>query len=754
MEQLKKYASIVYAPSDVVEVRCLHASQPVQSYWTTGADLPGMYDQLKALNGQGYNIYAGVLPRKADGGKTDADTANGHVIWLDFDHVDDIDEFFDITLFNKWQNMPQPTMTINSGHGVHVYWRLTDATDKDAISATTKGLLWTGADKACTNPGRIMRLPGFTNHKDPAAECTILSTTDNTYAITDFEPFLSTQTQTDNAAWAIIPTTPSTIDIDKTRGEAWKWLNQKQRAVKGSRNPTTYEAACAVFDFGLPDDIVLELTMAWNKGNMPPLDDAEVAKIVRSASKNRQNKTPTKGNRQSIHKTTACAPVDITKNESAPACTPQKIVFPEECYNVPGFIGDFMRYTHSISSKPSKMGALTAGIAFMAMLIGKKTSFELEQTTHSNAYIVFIAESGHGKDAGRKAIKSIIQGVMATQALQADKDFVSNHISDAFASGEAIITAMQEQPTRLFLIDEFDTLLKKLADQRSPAAKMSQTIMTMYTSSTTIFIPDDRANRKLKLQTIENPNMCIYGTGTPGSFFDSMASESLVNGFVGRFMVFYCADRNKTQTMQEIKARREKTKHTDAELFNSLVARSWDWLKDESDCRADKYTRHSIMYDESIEKTVDESNLYAESVMQSADPGEGVIKTIWNRFAENRNKLCMIYAASRDGLENPIVDAECFVWADKVAKYCCAMMANEATNRVAVNEEDAKQKEIEQFLRTRGGSATIKHIMRGTSIKDKQMLIRTIDNLFNQNRIEKIRLRNGREAVRLFNDDK
>ena len=82
----------------------------------------------------------------------------------------------------RWRvvGMPEPTVVILSGHGVHAYWRLvepmTNLAEWTAIQKRLIDLL--GSDKSIHDPPRIMRLPGFLNVKrEPHVPCASLNKT-------------------------------------------------------------------------------------------------------------------------------------------------------------------------------------------------------------------------------------------------------------------------------------------------------------------------------------------------------------------------------------------------------------------------------------------------------------------------------------------------------------------------------------------------------------------------------------------------
>lgn len=181
MTDLLIYSTVVFEPDDVIELRFIKKAKPpiIQKRWMSAADLPGAMDELRSINHEGFDIYAGPNPRTARGLSGDANVQLARCLFCDFDHIDPGDgcgrsEFVSMTIFEA--GLPEPSLYLNSGNGIHVYWRLGTPIIDIAV--------WTGmqerlnarleADPVIKNPERIMRLPGFINWKSPQTESFII----------------------------------------------------------------------------------------------------------------------------------------------------------------------------------------------------------------------------------------------------------------------------------------------------------------------------------------------------------------------------------------------------------------------------------------------------------------------------------------------------------------------------------------------------------------------------------------------------
>ncbi len=269
--ELERFAACVFAAGDLIETRRLKSGV---SSWCTAAELSAQAAGLVRDNAAGQNIYVGANPRKAIGGTTAADVLLARCLFADFDGTTAEQAQ------QRWQaaGLPEPTLLVHSGHGVHAYWRLAEPlSDLDIWTRFQRDLARVlGSDPCIHDPPRIMRLPGLVNHKVPVGTSHILSADPaRVYNLADIAD--------------CIPQTPATPPTPQgtpaaTRGgrlgaiataaaEAVRWAV----APEGRRNTDALaHAARLCRDFALADGEALPLLAAWNARNTPPLSDDEL----------------------------------------------------------------------------------------------------------------------------------------------------------------------------------------------------------------------------------------------------------------------------------------------------------------------------------------------------------------------------------------------------------------------------------------------------------------------------------------------
>ncbi|MCD7897469.1 MAG: RepB family DNA primase [Planctomycetaceae bacterium] len=299
---LLRYAELTWNPDDIVEIRPLKPHQG-ERVWTYARDLGDHIPRMITENERGANMYAGILPRNTFGrydgrrwiGGRAEDVDGGRVLWLDMDNV----EAERAVELSGRVGLPGPTMTVATGHGAHLYWKLRDWLPRDEISRVLAGLvaflkadpaLAEYVDASAKDPVRILRLPGFINHKPPAALARIVSADpDRLHDLDDFKPFLLEAAPASGTAGT--PNSPRPAPSgDLALERARRYLAMVDGSGRGGRTNTAFRAACVVVNDigGVSDQDAVLLLTAWDSAVNTPSISAdygpdEIAKIVGNA---------------------------------------------------------------------------------------------------------------------------------------------------------------------------------------------------------------------------------------------------------------------------------------------------------------------------------------------------------------------------------------------------------------------------------------------------------------------------------------
>jgi hypothetical protein len=291
-EQLGQYVASVFDPGDWVETRHLRNGEGHKG-WTPANALPQQQKHFAALNDQGWNIYAGANPRTARGQSGDEAVSLCRCLFADFDGIkaDGVSRSEIVGCRIDDAGLPVATLMMNSGHGIHTYWRLAEPIDPERWKALQIRLNFTlGSDPAIKNPERIMRLPGFANVKAEPVPCEIIDAdASRVYALADIENHLQDAPEPEPLPAPAKPVggRPKATTLF---ARATLYANKWPAVGEGSRNSEAYLHACQLrAKFDLPDGDVWELLTAWNAGNLPPLPETELRATVESAKKHANN---------------------------------------------------------------------------------------------------------------------------------------------------------------------------------------------------------------------------------------------------------------------------------------------------------------------------------------------------------------------------------------------------------------------------------------------------------------------------------
>jgi replicative DNA helicase len=169
LDQCKDFLTAIFEPEDIIEFRPI---KPTSKKWATVANIPKIVEWLRGLNDRGAQCYFGANPRRASGGSREEDVALARCLCADFDAGVTVEEALRRI---KAAGLPMPTVVIVTGNGVHCWWRLDKPiTDRADWSRRQKAIaVALRSDESIHDWPRIMRLPGFVNHKydhKPVAE--------------------------------------------------------------------------------------------------------------------------------------------------------------------------------------------------------------------------------------------------------------------------------------------------------------------------------------------------------------------------------------------------------------------------------------------------------------------------------------------------------------------------------------------------------------------------------------------------------
>ena len=177
--ELQWFVHNLFCKDDLIEIRPIEiwtdsggkrrtAALLSQRRWLRPREVLGQFRELKRLNITARaNIFMGVNPRLRRGGKK-TDVGSCRLLWADLDDV--------TPEIARWRceevSVPRPSVIIDSGNGVHLYWLLRDEVSisnsfvRQQIESRLKLLYRKLGCDSTSDVNRLLRLPGFDNVKN------------------------------------------------------------------------------------------------------------------------------------------------------------------------------------------------------------------------------------------------------------------------------------------------------------------------------------------------------------------------------------------------------------------------------------------------------------------------------------------------------------------------------------------------------------------------------------------------------------
>ena len=140
---------------------------------------------LARKNSQGFEVYVGMNALKPDAqGRTKADIADIRHLYLDLDRNADAA----LLILQAREDTPEPNRVLDTSPGkFQVVWKVERFTLDEAESLQRQLAGEFGADSAATDAPRVLRLPGFLNHKyEPPYSVGVRALAERTYQPANF----------------------------------------------------------------------------------------------------------------------------------------------------------------------------------------------------------------------------------------------------------------------------------------------------------------------------------------------------------------------------------------------------------------------------------------------------------------------------------------------------------------------------------------------------------------------------------------
>lgn len=292
LSQCIDFLGAIFEPEDIIEFRPLPPAAGRR--WSPLPEIPDVVEWLQKLNAdehQRVHAYFGANPRKSAGASQAEGVKLARCLFADFDGGVVLEDAYARI---KAASLPWPTAMLESGGGVHAWWRLDEPmTDANAWHERMKAIASAlGSDQSICDWPRIMRLPGFINWKHEQRPYAVLKDCDGS-RVYPLARFMKQASQ-------------SVVVQHKSMSDLTRRFLEEGFTLPAGRRQTMFTVACDLAARGWAvseatslimermrrvglrqddlDDCPRQIANAWKRTRLPVLGAAEEAQPVVDAA--------------------------------------------------------------------------------------------------------------------------------------------------------------------------------------------------------------------------------------------------------------------------------------------------------------------------------------------------------------------------------------------------------------------------------------------------------------------------------------
>lgn len=508
---------------------------------------------------------------------------------------------------------------------------------------------------------------------------------------------------------------PSVLERAKDYVSRFEPVSEGGRNAKAFSNAGHLRAIVGEFGERLSEAKILSLMREWNSTNLPPLPDHELAQCVQSSSRNgrpREDKLPEVRDTFIVERD-GWLSESAVENLNLPAkqIDIHRPQLPEPCE---GFIADVVGYSLATAHRRQPELSLFGAIALQSVLCGRKV--RTDSGTRPSIGLVVLAPTGSGKQHPREVNARIMSLAKVDDLL----------LGSGFTSDIAIYRAIQDTGAGLCQVDEIGRFLNGSKVGGSNEFKIVSALMMLLTSDGDAAFKPLRYASDVNSITMRNPCLSLFGTATREQFFSSQNDASLLDGFLGRLIVWNAGEIPQMEMIE------------DTPVPQEVIERAAWWG---SHKRTDL---HGLKQGEALpQERVIASNDDAKSLMLKLSRefdnklrSEDRFSILWSRAFEKVRKLSLIAGMSRDPMATSISrqDVE---WSAEFVRASLMAMEQDLGEWMGSTQFEGDANEVFRAIKSRREvtATQLNSLLRKWPSKYRESLL---DALVEQGRIERL----------------
>lgn len=206
---------------------------------------------------------------------------------------------------------------------------------------------------------------------------------------------------------------------------------------------------------------------------------------------------------------------------------------PDHLLEIPGVLQHVVDYGNRTARKPQPQFAVQAAIAVGSAALGRR--FVTDQNNWPSLFLLNIGKSAAGKEHGKTIIESVLDACQLGKLIG----------PSGYSSDSGVLSSLVAQPSHVCVIDE----LGKVIDASRAAGnvngqKVMRILMEAWGRAGGVLRPVgystfgmsqadiDRMNQRI----VYNPALTILALTTPETFYGSLGSIAMRDGFLNRFL--------------------------------------------------------------------------------------------------------------------------------------------------------------------------------------------------------------------------
>lgn len=398
--------------------------------------------------------------------------------------------------------------------------------------------------------------------------------------------------------------------------------------------------------------------------------------------------------------------------------------FDPSLINVPGIVGDITEWLLSCSTRRQPALCLASAIATVGAVLGRRVATPTDLRT--NVYCLGIGETACGKDASVRMPQLLLTRAGLNWCVGPGE----------WKSDSGMRAALIESPSHCAYLDEFAKRLAAMSEKHVPPhlRGIKSYLLEFFGAANSVHLAPAYADRVAnKPMPIEQPNLCLYGTGVPSEMFAAFDGNAIRDGFLNRFLPFWvddamperrrvCRADPPAELVERMRALAEATKCGD---FDGLAS-------------AAPTVRIVEMSDDALALLADIEAENDQRIldMRRGDERDHDLADLWVRCGAHISKLALIRAVGDDPTPGRCIDVDDLAWARDVVVWCLRRTMIEARDHIAANETEANGQKVFRIVDRAGRKGiTASDLTRATQWLRRSERKDTIATLIESGRI-------------------